>query len=66
MMDKKRCEISVEPHPVLGKIYKVHGDCGDRIKAINAVQGPYSQQAFNRRLVVDDSVESRANASKEE
>lgn len=54
MMDKKQCDISVEPHPVLGDIYVVSGDCGDKIKAINANQGPYKKKSFNRRLVYLD------------
>lgn len=64
MMNKKKCEISVEPHPVLGEIYQVTGDCADQIKAINANQGPYKKKSFNRRLVyTDDSSKSRKKTS---
>jgi len=68
MMEKKGCDISVEPHPVLGEIFVVRGDCGDRIKAINANQGPYKKKSFNRRLVfIDDksSTNLPSNASSE-
>ena len=65
-MNKEKCSISAKPHDVLSVIYEVSGDCGETIKTINEKQGTYSRKAFNRRLVyVDDSVESRANASKE-
>ncbi len=64
MMDKKQCDISVEPHPVLGDIYVVKGDCVDKIKAINANQGPYKKKSFNRRLVFpDDSSKPRLKTS---
>ena len=64
MMNKKKCEISVEPHPVLGEIYPVKGDCADQIKAINANQGPYKKKSFNRRLVyMDDSSKPRKKTS---
>jgi len=54
-MTTERCDISVKPHPVLGEIFEVRGDCRDRIKAINEKQGPYHRKMFNRRLVhIDD------------
>jgi hypothetical protein len=65
MMEKKRCEISVEPHPVLGEVYVVTGNCEERINAINENQGPYKRKSFNRRLVyVDDSLKPHKKAPK--
>jgi hypothetical protein len=66
MMEKKTCVISVEPHSVLGEVYTVTGNCDERIKAINANQGPYKKKSFNRRLVyVDDSLKPQKKAPKE-
>ena len=68
MMEKKQCSITVESHPVLGEIYEVRGDCGEKIKAINANQGPYKEKSFNRRLVFIDgktSTNLTSNASTE-
>jgi hypothetical protein len=66
MMDKKQCEISVEPHPVLGEVYVVKGDCTDRINTINENQGPYKQKSFNRRLVYPDDANMSSNNASEE
>jgi hypothetical protein len=56
----------VKPHPVLGEVYVVTGNCDERIKAINANQGPYKKKSFNRRLVyVDDSLKPQKKAPKE-
>lgn len=68
MMDKKQCVMTVESHPTLGEIFEVRGDCGDKIKSINANQGPYKEKSFNRRLVfIDDKASTNlsSNASKE-
>jgi hypothetical protein len=65
-MSEEKCNISVKPHPVLGEVYVVTGNCDERIKAINANQGPYKKKSFNRRLVyVDDSLKPQKKAPKE-
>lgn len=67
-MSDEKCNISVKADPVLGEVYVVKGDCEDRIKAINANQGPYKKKSFNRRLVfIEDKASTNlpSNASTE-
>lgn len=65
-MSDEKCNISVKPHPVLGEVYVVKGDCKDRIRAINENQGPYKKKSFNRRLVyINDSLKPQKKAPKE-